>query len=62
LDLLQLIQDIHISTYFGRVRLVALAFGAMYSTVALDIHSPQLRKVRKYQRGKLGTVIICLFV
>jgi hypothetical protein len=33
----------------------------MYSIVALHIHNPQLRKVGKYQRGKLGTVTVCLF-
>jgi hypothetical protein len=32
----------------------------MYSIVALNIHSPQLGKIGKYKRGKLG--IICLFV
>jgi hypothetical protein len=30
--------------------------------VALNIHSAQLGKVEKYQRGKLGTVAVCLFV
>jgi hypothetical protein len=39
---------------------VVLAFSAMDSIVALNIHSPQLGKVGKYKRGKLG--IICLFV
>jgi hypothetical protein len=33
----------------------------MYSIVALNIHNPKLRKVEKYQRGKLETVTICLF-
>jgi hypothetical protein len=41
---------------------VPLAYGAMYLIVALNIHNPQLRKVGKYQRGKLGTVAVRLFV
>ena len=38
------------------------AHGVMYSIVELNIHSAQLGKVGKYQRGKLGTVAVCLFV
>jgi len=41
---------------------VPLAFCAMYLIVALNIHSPQLGKVEKYQKGKLGTVAVRLFV
>jgi hypothetical protein len=44
------------------MRFVPLAFGAMYSIVALNIHNAQLGKVGKYQRGILGTVAVCLFV
>jgi hypothetical protein len=44
------------------MRFVPLAFGAMYSIVALNIHNAQLWKVGKYQRGKLGIVAVCLFV
>jgi hypothetical protein len=38
-----------------------MAFGEMYSIVALNIHNPQLRKDEIYQRGKFETATICLF-
>ena len=38
-----------------------LAFGAMYSS-GIKNHNRQLGKVGKYQRGKLGTVAVRLFV
>jgi hypothetical protein len=40
---------------------VPLAFGAMYSS-GIKNHNRQLGKVGKYQRGKLGTVAVRLFV
>ena len=51
---------------FERVRFVSLAFGAMYSS-GIKHHNRQMGKVGKYQRGKLGTVVVlfsfvCLMV
>jgi hypothetical protein len=46
------------------VSVLASSESAMYSIVALNMHSPQLGKVGKYKRGKLCIIglFVCLMV